>query len=189
MSRQCHVCTHRRRAEIDAELCRGASNKGLARQYGLSEASVRRHRAAHLPETLAMAQQAAGIKEAGDLLAEVRSLYERTLTILDQAERAKDRQIALRAIGEARANVELMAKMTLAAAEHEQKRIDRAQQDLSHFTDEELEQAFVDELLGEGGPLPECLVKALGDRGYIVSPPPVNVLADYLTEPEKRRDQ
>ena len=55
----CSVCTHPERGAIDKALAAGQPNRRIATQHGLTEAAIRRHRAAHLPQTLVKAQEAA----------------------------------------------------------------------------------------------------------------------------------
>jgi len=50
MSRSCSICTNPQRDAIDAAHQRGESNRRIASQYGLTEASVRRHCASHVTE-------------------------------------------------------------------------------------------------------------------------------------------
>jgi len=53
MPQSCTICEHERRREIDAALRKGEPGRGLARRYGLAEASVRRHRANHMERSSA----------------------------------------------------------------------------------------------------------------------------------------
>lgn len=109
--RTCTVCAHAERETIDREIVAGGRNRAIARRYGLEKDAVRRHRDGHLPETLARAQDAAEIAHADGLLDEVRDLQERTLAILSKAEASGDPDTALKAIREARRNVELLARL------------------------------------------------------------------------------
>ncbi len=49
---KCLVCDHRDRKDINARLLRGQSNNSVAKMYGMSEPTVRRHRKKHLAEEL-----------------------------------------------------------------------------------------------------------------------------------------
>src|SRR5262245_3532654 len=112
MGQLCSVCQHPARASIDATLCDGSSsNRRIASVHGLSEISVRRHRANHLPGVLVKAKEAAEVARADDLLSQVRDLQVRTLAILAQAEEGGDLKTALAAIGQARGNLELLARL------------------------------------------------------------------------------
>ena len=72
---------------------------------------MRRHRSNHLPAKLVMAEKAAEMAEADDLLDQVGDLQRRALAILDRAEEAGELRTALSAIREARGNLELLAKL------------------------------------------------------------------------------
>ena len=111
MPRSCTVCEHPEKDAIDQALVGSASNRSVASIYDVSEAAVRRHKANHLPAKLAMAEQAAEVVEADNLLAQVGDLQRRALAILDKAEEAGELRTALSAIREARGNLELLAKL------------------------------------------------------------------------------
>jgi hypothetical protein len=70
-----------------------------------------RHKTDHLPAALVKAQDAHAVAQADDLLAQVRDLQRRSLDILKKAEDAGDLRVALAAIGQARGNLELLARL------------------------------------------------------------------------------
>jgi hypothetical protein len=72
---------------------------------------VQRHEENHLPATLTKAKEAREASRADDLLASVRGLQGRALSILGKAEEAGELRTALSAIREARGNLELLAKL------------------------------------------------------------------------------
>lgn len=109
--RSCVTCAHPERNAIDKALVAGTAAEEIAKRYGLAARSVRRHAAGHLPATLARAQAAAEVAHAEDLLEQLRDLQRRTLAILGAAEATDDRTIGLRAIREARGNLELLARL------------------------------------------------------------------------------
>jgi hypothetical protein len=111
MPRICTVCSHDARRAVDKALAGGASNRSLASLYDVSEAAMRRHARNHLPARLVLAEQAREVAEADDLLAQVGSLHERTLAILEASESTGKLGTALGAIREARSNVELLARL------------------------------------------------------------------------------
>ncbi len=57
MSRQCTVCTHPKRKDIDKSLIHGESNQRIAADYSLTETCVRRHKKEHLAQLLAEAER------------------------------------------------------------------------------------------------------------------------------------
>jgi hypothetical protein len=111
MPRSCTVCDHAEKDAINQALAGSASNRSVASIYDVSEAAVRRHKANHLPAKLVMAEQAAEVVEANNLLHQVGDLRRRALAILDKAEEAGELRTALSAIKEARGNLELLAKL------------------------------------------------------------------------------
>jgi len=65
----CKLCSHPDRAEIDRVLAEGRmSNRALATKCDVSEATIRRHKANHLPALLAKAEEAKEVARADDLL-------------------------------------------------------------------------------------------------------------------------
>lgn len=111
MPRVCTICTHPQRGAIDAALLAGGSFRNIAQQFAISPTALFRHRGEHIPAALAQAQEATEVAQADDLLAQLRDLQRRTLGILSAAEGAADGPTALRAIGEARKNLELLARL------------------------------------------------------------------------------
>ena len=112
MPRTCTVCTHPEREAIDRALVAGESTGQLAGRYRtIDERAIRRHRSNHLPAKLVLAEKAAEVAEAGDLLSQVQGLQARTLAILEAAEASSEHRTALGAIREARSNLELLAKL------------------------------------------------------------------------------
>jgi len=87
------------------------SNRALATKCDVSEATIRRHKANHLPALLAKAEEAKEVARADDLLSQVQNLQARTLAILQTAEAQDDLRTALAAIREARGNLELLGKL------------------------------------------------------------------------------
>ena len=112
MPQVCTICTHEDRKAIDRALVHGESMRALAARYGtVGRMSLQRHRKDHLPELLAKGYEAERMAEADELLMDVRRLQERTLLMLQEAERAGDLRTALAAVREARHNIALLAEM------------------------------------------------------------------------------
>ena len=111
MPRSCTLCEHPKREEIDRALVGETSNLSVSSVFGVSESAVRRHKANHLPATLAKAHGAGEAARGDDLLEQVGDLQRRALAILELAERTGELRTALSAIREARGNLELLAKL------------------------------------------------------------------------------
>ena len=110
MPRLCTVCSHARRADIDAALASGASaNRRIATRFGLSEAAVRRHKDEHLPTSLVEAVGQETVRQAIDVVAQLRAINGASRQILEEARAAKDGELALKAIDRIHRQVELQA--------------------------------------------------------------------------------
>ncbi len=111
MARTCTICSHPQREAIDQALVAGGAMRPLAALYRVSPDAIERHAAAHLPQALSKAQDAAEVAHADDLLGQLKDLQGRTLSILTQAEEAQDLRTALQGVAQARGNLELLAKL------------------------------------------------------------------------------
>ena len=111
MPRPCATCRHPDRADIDASLVGGEPNRRVAARFALSEASVRRHRADHLPAALTQARAAAEVASADTLLDRLRSLNRETADVLRAAKVARGHDLRLRAIARAEKQIELEGRL------------------------------------------------------------------------------
>jgi hypothetical protein len=111
MPRTCTICNHPEREAIDKALIDNVAFRRIATLYGLSEASVRRHKGDHLPGELVKSEQAAEIAHADSLIDQVRDLQRQAKTIKDKAEIAGDLKTALVGIRELSRLIELMGKL------------------------------------------------------------------------------
>ncbi len=112
MPRICTICRHPEREAINQALVAGEPLRNIAARFGTSSSSVYRHQQEHLPVAMLKAAEAREVAHGGDLLAQLQSLQERTLTILGQAEAAGELRTALLGVREARGCVELYSKLT-----------------------------------------------------------------------------
>jgi len=112
MTRRCTICSHSNRTEIEEALLKGGQSfRRIAARYAVTEQSLRRHKAAHIPAALAQAGAAAEVARADDLLAQARALQQKALSLLAQAEAVGDRKTALQGVREARGCLELLARL------------------------------------------------------------------------------
>lgn len=70
----CKTCQHEAREAIDQALVAGESNRRIAAQYSLSEASVRRHKDGHLSATLVKAAESRELAHGGKLTDQVEDI-------------------------------------------------------------------------------------------------------------------
>ncbi len=111
MPRTCTICEHPKREAIDRALVGETSNLSVSALFGVSESAVRRHKGNHLPAKLVLAEKAAEVADADNLLGQVGDLQRRTMAVLEAAELSHEHRTALAAIREARSNLELLAKL------------------------------------------------------------------------------
>jgi len=112
MARPCSICNHDSREAIDKALIEGRSLSGIVAEYsGITKTSLFRHKESHLPALLTKAKEVVEVAQADNLLTQMRGLQARTLNILQNAEMTMEHAVALRAISEARRNLELLGKL------------------------------------------------------------------------------
>ena len=111
MPRRCSVCKHDNLAEINSALASNEPLRTIADRWSVSKTDLMRHRNQHLPVSAIKAKEAEEVTSTDDLINQVRDLQKHALTTLDQSEEAKELSLALRAIREARENLELSAKL------------------------------------------------------------------------------
>jgi hypothetical protein len=113
MPRSCPICDHEDLDEIDAALASNERIRTIAERWSVRKTALMRHRNEHLPFSAIEAEEAEEAEEdapAEDLLDQVRDLQESALATLEEAEEAEELNAALRAIREAKGNLELMTK-------------------------------------------------------------------------------
>ena len=113
MPRTCTVCVHPNREDVESLLLEGTPLRTIADRWSVSKTALIRHRDEHLPDRLLRARDAEEVATADNLLSDLRDLQQATLRILRANEQIhEDHGVALRAIGEARRNLELLARLT-----------------------------------------------------------------------------
>src|SRR3712207_2670343 len=102
MPRACTICQHAERPAINAALVANEPYRLIAERFGTSVAALTRHKAEHLPVSLAKAEEAKETALADDLLGQVKALRNKAISLLQKAEAAGDLRTALLGIREAR---------------------------------------------------------------------------------------
>jgi hypothetical protein len=113
MPRVCTVCSHAEREAIDAALVAGEPFRRIAARFTLSDASVRRHKADHLPAALAQAKAAEDADSAIDLMGQLKRANRMAWEIAEEA-RAKGpngAETALKALDRVQRQLELVGKL------------------------------------------------------------------------------
>lgn len=107
MPRRCTVCAHPYRAEIEQAILQGDSFRRIASQYdGISEASLRRHRA-HITPLLQKHEE----ELADDIVARIRELNRIARETLEEARKERRYNSVAALIGSALKSLELEAKL------------------------------------------------------------------------------
>jgi transposase-like protein len=117
---QCTICAHKARKKIDAALVLpGASLRGIAATFGISEDALRRHvKNGHVSAKIAQAQQAQDVVEADDLLKEIQEIHGHQKAIFTEARnrtiegcKTPDNKLALEALRDQSKIIELKGKV------------------------------------------------------------------------------
>ncbi|MGI6596813.1 MAG: hypothetical protein ACOX2T_03260 [bacterium] len=111
MARKCVVCEHEKINEINEALLAGETYRNIAKRFSVSISSLSRHKNQHIPKAMTKAQEAQEVAQADNLLEQVQNLQAKALSILAKAEASGDLRTALTGIREARACLELLAKL------------------------------------------------------------------------------
>jgi hypothetical protein len=90
----CTVCTHPKKAEIDAALVAGAMLQTIAKAFGVSRQSVGRH-AQHVIELVGKPKEANKGSDAASMIEELLELEEHLASLYATAQRNKDRKLQL----------------------------------------------------------------------------------------------
>lgn len=113
-------------------LVAGRSASSLAKQYGIGKDSVQRHRRNCLPDRLAAVQAAQEVEvlSAEALLAEVQRVKARAEELCDLAALGDDIKAQASTLRELRQTVELLAKLSFAAADRPGRNADESRPDI-----------------------------------------------------------
>ena len=112
MTRVCTVCAHPQRGEIDRLLVGGtALYRNIAERFGLSVAALFRHRTDHLPAALVQAAGAEEVKQALDVVQQLKAINGAALRVLRDAQAAGEGELVLKAVDRVCRQIELQAKL------------------------------------------------------------------------------
>ena len=111
MARKCSICSHASTLEINRLLIGEVPLREIAEKFSVSIAALDRHRHGHIPPTLPIAAEGLEQADAEDLLTQLKQLQVKTERVLEKAEAAENQSLSLKAIKEARSNLELLAKL------------------------------------------------------------------------------
>lgn len=111
MPRACTICAHAERAAIDTTISAGRSYRNIAQQYGVGYTAVARHASEHIAAAVASSQSAKREGAALDVVAQLRAINGAALAVLQDARKARDGELTLKAIDRLQRQIELQAKL------------------------------------------------------------------------------
>jgi len=108
MPRICTICSHPSRDSIEQAILAGKALRRIAKDYSVSESSLRRHRDKHLRDLLAKSKELAELARADKLAEFILFVRREALSVYKEARKGKRLGIALEAL-----NLGLNATATL----------------------------------------------------------------------------
>jgi len=112
MPRQCSICAHEQRQELDERIVAGnESIRSIAKHFAVSGAALLRHAKNHLAKELTQAQHVKEVTESTDLLTKIEVLEAETKAIKDTALACGNLNVALTCIDKQAKQIELYAKL------------------------------------------------------------------------------
>jgi hypothetical protein len=111
MPRTCTICSHPKRAAIEAALVAGTPYRDIALQHRVGVLSVQRHASDHVKQQIAQAQEARDEAQALDVVRQLKAINGASIAILAAARRTGKHETALRAIDRIQRQLELQAKL------------------------------------------------------------------------------
>ena len=116
MPRLCSVCAHPARTQIDEDLlAHQASYRVIAHRYALHWDALQRHEHAHLGQSFRQSQEAQALMQTERLISRLMDLEAAVDRVLARSEQLGDDRLALLAVKEARANVDVLVRIGVMA--------------------------------------------------------------------------
>ena len=100
MARQCSICTHPQRDEIDAKIVFGEPYRKLAEEYGISEPAISRHKK-HISSAVVDAERQKAVSDTAKMLKELSRGFDSLARAADKAEAAGDYRLMAQLWGKA----------------------------------------------------------------------------------------
>src|SRR5262250_1946234 len=108
MANTCTVCRHPERDAINAALIAQEPLRSIAKRTGTKPTAVFRHKQNHLPLALTKAAREVEVVQAMSLIEQIEVFQATALAIMAEAKATGNYYIALMAMREGRANMELL---------------------------------------------------------------------------------
>lgn len=107
MGRACTICCHPDREAIESALVNLVSNRRIATRFSVNEASLRRHKANCIKETVQALQEEREVQLAWNVVSEMGWIHDQAHLIYTDARDEKDHASSLRTLSELRKQIEL----------------------------------------------------------------------------------
>lgn len=116
MPRLCSVCAHPARTQIDEDLlAHQVSYRVIAHRYGVHWDALQRHEHTHLGQSFRQSQEAQALMQTERLISRLMDLEAAVDRVLERSEQLGDDRLALLAVKEGRANVDVLARIGVMA--------------------------------------------------------------------------
>jgi hypothetical protein len=112
MPRTCSVCSHPSLSEIDKALVTRRSYCAISRSFGVGRDALRRHTKEHLPDRLKKASEHEDVREALDVVAQLKAINDASLAVLKEARQLRRSETALKAVDCIHRQIALQLKIT-----------------------------------------------------------------------------
>jgi hypothetical protein len=111
LARTCSVCSHPSLSEINKALVTRLSYCAMSRSFGVGRDALRRHTKEHLPDRLKKASEREDVREALDVVAQLKAINDALLAVLKEARQLRRSEPALKAVDRIQKQIELQAKL------------------------------------------------------------------------------
>jgi hypothetical protein len=111
MGRKCTICSHEDSEKINKDLIGGMPYRSIADRYKISKSALIRHREKHLPGSLIKAKRIEEVTQADSIIERLINLTNETMDIYREVKKAKDYDLALKALARAEKQAELQARL------------------------------------------------------------------------------
>jgi hypothetical protein len=145
--KKCAACASPDQVDIDHALVAGASIRKLSRRYDISRTALTAHKRNHVSPALVAVREERGRAFAVNTVERLETLFETGSAILSAARESHNAALALAALREIRATVELIARVTGELDERPQVTVN-LQQTAEWIQVQAVVVKFVDEKLG-----------------------------------------
>ena len=111
MTRTCTICKHKQLEKINKHLIDGETYRYIAKNFGLTVASVKRHKDSHIPQLLLKSNEITDLADANNLAHYLNVEYLDIKNIKQKAIAEGNYSLALKAIDRSLKTIEIVAKV------------------------------------------------------------------------------